>query len=100
MAYDAQTTYNKFNSKGCDCEDQSTCGCPEKEKCGCCPVGLVSVEDSDGKNIGCLSPNDAQEYMAKTYKCQPGYIRVLSETGVFLGCLTPDEYAAYVAALA
>jgi len=100
MAYDAQTTYNKFRTKNCGCEDKSKCGCPEPEKCGCCPTGLVSVEDADGTNIGCLSPNDAQEYMANTFRCPNGYIRVVSPEDVFIGCLTPEEYAAYVAALA
>jgi len=107
MAYDNQTTYNKFNAKDCTCEDKSNCtcgcksGCPPKEKCGCCPVGLVEVKDKDGNNIGCLSPNDAQEYMTNTFRCPDGYIRLLEPvTFRFLGCLTPTEYAEYVAALA
>ncbi len=112
MAYDNQTTYNKFNSKGCICEDKDHCTCGHKEhkehgcgckgddKCGCCPVGLVSVEDSDGKNIGCLSPNDAELYMKNTFKCNDGYIRVLDEEGVFIGCLTAADFAVYRAALA
>lgn len=99
MAYDAQNTYNKFRIKKCGCADKSKCGCPEEDKCGCCPTGLVSVEDSDGKNIGCLSPNDAQEYMSNTFRCPDGYIRVLSATGIFIGCLSATDYAAYVAAL-
>lgn len=100
MAYDTQSTYNKFNIKSCGCEDKSTCGCPPAEKCGCCPTGLVAVEDKDGTNIGCLSPNDAQQYMANTYRCPDGYIRVMSVDGLtFIGCLTPEEYAVYKSTL-
>lgn len=100
MAYDQQSTYNKFNRKSCGCEDKSKCGCPEPEKCGCCPVGLIEIKDKDEKSIGCLSPNDAQEYMKNTYRCSDGYIRVFDEAGNFIGCLTPDEYAVYAAAIA
>lgn len=107
MPYDNQTTYNKFNAKPCTCEDKTncTCGgcndaCPPEEKCGCCPTGLVSVQDKDGLNIGCLSPNDAELYMKNTFKCTDGYIRVLDDASNFIGCLTPDEYAVYAAAIA
>ncbi len=95
MAYDEQTTYNKFRVKKCGHKEEK-CGCPEETKCGCCPTGLVSVEDKDGNNVGCLSPNDAQDYMKNTYRCPDGYIRVVTELGGFIGCLTPDEYATYL----
>ena len=111
MPYDNQTTYNKFNSKGCTCEDKEhctcghkkdhdDCGCKDDDKCGCCPVGLVSVEDTNSKNVGCLSPNDAALYMQNTYKCADGYVRVVdSISGVFIGCLTAADFAVYKAAL-
>lgn len=87
-------------SDGCsDCNG----GCNDcKEDCGCCPAGLVAIEDSDGKHIGCLTPNDADLFMARTYKCPAGYVKVTSGVGVaavFVGCLTPAEYATYVAAI-
>lgn len=102
MAYDLQSTYIKFNAE-CSCEDKEhcTCGCKDDDKCGCCPVGLVSIQDASGVNIGCVSPNDAQIYMANTFKCPDGFIRVMDDSTppVFLGCLSVEDYAAYLAAL-
>lgn len=109
MAYDTQNTYNKFRfgghghdhkEGGCGCGSKDGgCGCKSELKCSCCPAGLVEVQDKDGKVIGCLSPNDAQEYMTNTFRCPDGYIRVIGDDGEFIGCLTPEEFAAYKTAL-
>jgi len=95
------------SNSGCSGCNEGCSGCSEgcsgcKEECGCCPAGLVSIEDADGNNIGCLTPLDAEIYMARTYKCPAGFVKVTSGTGVamvFVGCLTPAEYATYVAAI-
>lgn len=105
MAYDDQSTYNKFRAGDCGCEGkheghhEEGCGCREENKCGCCPTGLVSVEDADGKNIACLSPNDAEQYMSNSFRCPDGYIRVLDTDKKFIACLTPGDYAIYKANL-
>ena len=94
MAYDEQSTYQKFNAD-CDCEEGACSTCKD-DSCGCCPVGLVAVEDNTGVNIGCLSPNDAEQYMANTFRCPDGYVRVIAG-GKFLACLTVEDYIAYLA---
>lgn len=94
MAYDDQSTYNKFNAE-CECEDKDNCGCKD-DSCGCCPVGLVEVQDNTGEAIACLSPSDAEQYMANTFRCPDGYVRVVSG-GKFLCCLTVTDYVAYLA---
>jgi hypothetical protein len=102
MAYDNQQTYNKYRASNCGCtgeKHEHGCGCKKDDKCGCCPTGLVAVEDNNGNNIACLSPNDAQEYMANTFRCPDGYIRVLNSDGKFVACLSPSEYAEYIAAV-
>lgn len=106
MAFDDQSTYNKFRAKDCGCEDKrhhdEGCGCSEvDDDCGCCPTGLVSVTDENGNNVGCLSPNDATEYIAKIRKCPEGYVVTYDASAppVFVGCLTMEDYLSYVAAL-
>lgn len=106
--YSSSTEYAKYLKKkcmgehskchdGCDegCEgcNEGCGGCKDKE-CGCCPPGLVEVTSAEGGKM-CLTPNDAQLYMANTFKCPDGYIRVIDDNGIFIGCLTPSEYAIY-----
>lgn len=95
MAYDSQDSYRRFESES-GSESSSSCGCSSTEnKCSCCPPGLVEVKDTDGNSMGCLSPNDAQQYKKDSVVCSEGYIRVIVD-GEFLGCLTPVEYASYL----
>jgi len=94
--FDDQSTYSKFQA---DC-DENDCGCSSSsDDCGCCPPGLVSVTDDCGKNIGCLSPNDASLYEITTHIPPTGYIKAFDPvTGAYLGDLTPEAYIDYLAA--
>lgn len=95
--YSPFSEYAKYLKDKCDSHDHDHgCGCKDNKDCGCCPVGTIAIEDKDGKHIGCLTPNDAEIFMTKTFRCPDGYIRVVDEvTGVFIACLTPDEYVIY-----
>lgn len=89
---------NNDNDCGCgkeDCDECSSCG--NEDDCSCCPVGLVSIQDDNGTNIGCLTPNDAELFEKNTFKCNDGYVKLMrNSTGEFLGCVTeanfPDLY--------
>lgn len=90
MPYDDKTVYAKYLKEKCDgeCSDPS---------CGCCPPGLLSVEDSTGNNIGCLTPNDAELYLKNTYKCADNLVKTIHPTTqVFIGCLTIADYLAFI----
>lgn len=96
MAYDDITKYAKFLKTKCEGENH---GCGDAE-CGCCPPGLISIEDSTGNNIGCLTPNDAEMYTKNTYKCSDNLVKTIHpSTGVFIGCLTIADYIAFIDSL-
>lgn len=90
MPFDPSTVYAKYLSD-CDGEATPTNQDPCKD-CGCCPPGLVEQRDAEGKFLGCVTPNDAQVYMATTYKCPDGYIRLLDSEGNFQGCVSVADY--------
>lgn len=104
MAYNDNQVYAKY-LKGKCLEESSTegCGCTgatTKDNCTCCPPGLVAVYDSNNAHIACLTPEDAEAYVA-SMPCQPGYVK-LNKNGtptVFLGCVPSDEFAALYAAV-
>lgn len=103
MSYEDNQVYAKY-LKG-KCLEESTsenCGCTEttEEGCSCCPPGLVAVYDTNNAHVGCLTPNDAEEYVA-SMPCQAGYVK-LNKNGtpsVFLGCVPSNEFAALYAAV-
>ena len=99
MAYDDKQVYAKYLKKKCqgegcgdhDHHDHGCNGC--EDECSCCPPGTVEVVNVEGKVVGCLTPNDTQQYMIDSYACPPGYVKTIDPvTGKFMGCLTPDEY--------
>lgn len=95
--YTDQQQYAKFQNKGCKEHGHDNCGCEKKcdEECGCCPPGLISVPDSTGKNVACLTPNDAELYYKNSFVCGPGYVKLVrNSTGEVLGCVSETEYAA------
>jgi hypothetical protein len=95
--YTDQQQYAKFQNKSkCSEHGHSDgCGCKESDDCGCCPPGLVAVPDADGKNVACLTPNDAELYNKNTFMCKPGYIKLVrNSTGEVLGCVSESEYIA------
>ena len=97
MAFDLQTTYNKFQTS---CECQGECSCSKKDDCGCCPVGTVGITDDCGKNIGCLSPNDASEYKIRKHIPATGYVKLIHPvTGIYLGDVTPQQAIDFMAAI-
>lgn len=98
MAYDNQQNYAKHLAKKCGSESCSdSCGCSKNDECGCCPPGLVAVY-KDGKHVGCLTPNDAENYQEETGKlCAPGYVALYNNATnppTFMGCVTEDSWAA------
>jgi hypothetical protein len=96
MAFDSHTKYAPYIASGCDDCGSSAPSAPQSsnpcEECGCCPPGLVELKDANGDVIGCVTPNDAQEYMSTTYKCPDGYIRLVDSTGNFQGCISVADY--------
>lgn len=95
--YSTTADYARYQKSNCGCDGKCTCN---DNECGCCPPGLVSIEDNNGNNIGCFTANDAQLYMANTFKCADNLIKAVDPTsGVFVGCLTAADFAAYLLAL-
>ena len=98
MAYDPSTAYAKYLKKKCT-ENCSGCSegctdCKEDSECSCCPAGLIAIVDENGKQAGCLTPNDAALYNADK-PCQPGYVKLYkTSTETFLGCVSESEFAA------
>lgn len=89
MAYDPSETYNKYAGSGSG-ED---CGCSgsSNSNCGCCPPGLVDVAGQ-----GCLTPNDANEYLSNK-PCDMGYVMLYDKSQsppVKLGCVSQDQFDA------
>jgi len=95
--FDNQSEYNKHQS---DCEGKDCGFSTGNGDCGCCPPGLISVTDDCGKNIGCLTPNDAACYEITKHIPPTGYIKAFDpNTGTYLGDLTTQEYLEYLGAL-
>ena len=91
MSYDNQDVYLRHDSdeSGCDC------GCGTSS-CGCCPEGLVSVVDC-GKDIGCLTPNDAALYKIESHIPEINYVKVYDpRTGEYLGDMLPADAITYL----
>ena len=83
MPYDNQDVYLRHDT------DESDCGCGTSS-CGCCPEGLISVTDC-GKDVGCLTPNDAAQYKIDAHIPEIGYVKVYDpRTGEYLGDMLPD----------
>lgn len=102
MAYDNQSTYNKFGT-GCSTDDKtssgscSSCGCNPSENCSCCPVGTVGVYNDEGEHVGCLSPNDAEIYNNGIIEPDNGYVKIIDPTtGKFLGNAPVSEAIQYL----
>lgn len=94
MAYDSSQVYAKFQNQSS--EEDCNCSNGTTEECGCCPPGLVFV---DGK--GCLTPNDANEYM-ENKPCDQGYVMLYDngqEPPVKLGCVSESEFPTLYAAV-
>lgn len=89
MPYDTSNTYAAFNQ--CDCEPGTNCGCTVKDDCSCCPVGTVGVFNSEGEHIGCLTPNDAEEFVNSTHVPPTGYVKVIDSNGNYYGDLPPAQ---------
>ena len=100
--YDESKVYAKYlkdklthGHSGCsECNDSSN-------PCDCCPPGLVATYDGEGNRLGCLTPNDAQEFVEATRSCAEGYVAVYKEspTPTFRGCVSETEFEAVNAAL-
>lgn len=97
MPLDTPTTYARIlavnNQSGCGCggsQPHPAHADPCKD-CGCCPPGLVAVKDSEGNHVACLTPNDANIYMAQTYSCPPGFVKYINQAGEYVGCVTPEQ---------
>jgi hypothetical protein len=102
MAYESNQVYAKYLSTG----SSSDSGCSDcngnssSEECSCCPPGLVAVFDENGVAQGCLTPSDAELWMASR-PCKDGYVKLYknSPTETFLGCVSQEEFAALYAAV-
>lgn len=99
MAYNDQQVYAKYLQKKCleesSCTCEKECSC-SKDDCGCCPVGLVALEDADGKYIACVTPQDAETYITNLKEiCKPGFAALYKDGSpdVFLGCVSEANYA-------
>lgn len=84
--------------EGCGCDECKPCGCKDKE-CGCCPPGLVGIYDDKGNHVGCLTPNDAELFVANSVQCTDGYAKLFSAAGKFLGCVSEGQFAALYSAV-
>lgn len=101
MAYGDNKDYakylkNKITSGCSDCEEFSS-----EDDCKCCPPGLVAQYDEDGNRLGCLTPQDSQEYTENTRSCPQGYVALYKEgeTPLFRGCVNESEFVALYEAL-
>ena len=95
--FDNQDVYKK-HQPDCDCPDKSKCTCPDP--CGCCPPGLVSVQDCDHKDIGCLTPQDAAEYEVQKHIPPTGFIKTFHPiTFDYVGDMTVEDSLAFLAAV-
>lgn len=110
MAYGEQSAYAKYLKNKISSSSSGCSGCSESSEstdwCACCPPGLVEVKDGAGNRIGCLTPADAQEYLANVpVQCGEGQIALykkpdaLPGESVFLGCVSESEFAALYAAV-
>lgn len=100
MPYDSSNTYASFNQ--CDGNEGSgtSCGCTVKEDCSCCPVGTVGVFNADGEHVGCLTPNDAEEFVTGTHVPPTGFVKAIDANGNYYGDLPPAqaiEFLDYIA---
>lgn len=97
MAYNDNKEYAKYlkNKITSGCSDCGG-GCDDStDDCKCCPNGLVAVYDESGNRLGCLTPNDAQEFTENTRSCPQGYAALYKngDPNVFLGCVSESEFA-------
>jgi hypothetical protein len=105
MPYDDNTLYAKYLkgkiTSGCGCGGECDECKSSSEKCSCCPPGLVAIYDVNGNQQGCLTPNDAEEYVNATIQCPQGTVKLYKEGGtpVFRGCVSESEYVALYNAL-
>lgn len=94
MAYEDNQVYAKYLAE----EIKSEGGCSECEgasKCGCCPIGLVAVYNTDGVQVACLTPADAQEYETNNKSCKEGFIALYKNSvdpPLFMGCVSEDSF--------
>lgn len=97
MPYDPPTIYEPYLPAA----DEEGSGCADCKDCECCPPGLISLRDSAGNHLGCLTPNDADLYNQTNINCQSGYIKLYKNdaTPVFYGCVSETEYAALYAVI-
>jgi hypothetical protein len=94
MTYDPSNTYIKFKNN-CNCgaqESGNSCTCSHVEDdCSCCPVGTVGVFNTEGDHVGCLTPNDAEEFVTSTHIPPTGYVKVIDGGGNYYGDLPPNQ---------
>lgn len=96
MAYTETQEYMKFLKKKASETEDEDCGCEgSTEECSCCPPGLIAIFDDAKKHLGCVTPNDAEQFQKNTFTCADGYVKLFNtSTGAFLGCVTETEFAA------
>jgi hypothetical protein len=94
--YTDQQQYAKFQKKGCGEHGHSEgCGCKgeSSKDCGCCPPGLIATYDDEGRQTGCVTPNDAELYYQNIFTCKDGYVKLIRESdGKVLGCVSEEEF--------
>jgi hypothetical protein len=96
MPYDDNAVYAKYIGAKSSENGDGGC-CTSVEECSCCEPGTVGVFDENGKHLGCLTPNDAQEYANGIIEPPEGYVKVLDpNTGEYLGNLTPAQAIDYL----
>lgn len=98
MAYEDNSVYAKYlaqkinSEEGCsECNESSS-----SSKCSCCAPGLVAVYNSDGVQLACLTPADAEAYNTNNKSCKEGFVALYKNGSpdLFLGCVPSDEFVA------